>query len=108
MKVAHRDLKSENILLASQQPGDLTVKLVDFGFAAYVDPENGLDDYLGSPLFLAPEVFEGRKYNEKVDIWSLGVIAYELLCGGSPFEADNVEALKRKVRSGKFSFTKYR
>jgi len=56
-KVAHRDLKSENVLLASKNIDELRVKIVDFGFAAYIDPKKAFDDYLGSPIFLAPEIF---------------------------------------------------
>lgn len=106
--VTHRDLKSENILLASKDQDDLRVKIVDFGFAAYLDPKKALDDYLGSPIFLAPEIYAGKSYNEKVDIWSLGVIAYEALSGATPFDAPNVQALKTAVLRGKFSFSQHR
>ena len=83
--VTHRDLKPENILLESKNVDTLDVKIADFGFSCMFDPEIGLDLVLGSPLYMAPEIIKGEVYNEKVDIWSIGVITYMLLSGRNPF-----------------------
>ena len=54
--IAHRDLKPENILLESKEKDSLEIKITDFGFACYFDPETGLDTVLGSALYMAPEL----------------------------------------------------
>ena len=65
---------------------NLNCKITDFGFSKFYDPRTGgLDDVLGSPLYMAPEIIKRVPYNEKVDIWSLGVIIYILLSGKPPF-----------------------
>ena len=72
----HRDLKLENILLASKE--SLNIKVIDFGFAC---PFNKATKRLGSPHYMSPEVINKQPYNEKIDVWSIGVIAYMLLTG---------------------------
>lgn len=96
-KITHRDLKPENILLESKNTSNLEVKIADFGFSCIFDPAQGLDLVLGSPLYMAPEIIKGQKYNEKVDIWSTGVITYMLLCGRNPFPGRNKEEVKRMI-----------
>ena len=90
--ITHRDLKPENILLESKDVDNLNVKIADFGFSCFFDPEKGLDLVLGSPLYMAPEIIQigankqlKMRYNEKVDVWSIGVITYMLLTGRNPF-----------------------
>ena len=63
----------------------MVCKLTDFGFACMMDPSKKINLSLGSPLYMAPEVIERKSYNSKVDIWSLGVIAYMILAGKVPF-----------------------
>ena len=65
----------------------MNVKLVDFGFSRYFDRSKGLQQVLGTPLYMAPEITKKEKYDSKVDIWSLGVMIYILLCGSPPFNA---------------------
>lgn len=83
--ITHRDLKPENILLESKDNNNLDIKISDFGFSCFFDPEKGLELVLGSPLYMAPEIILNKTYNEKVDIWSIGVISYMLLTGRNPF-----------------------
>ena len=94
--ITHRDLKPENILLESKDVDNLCVKIADFGFSCFFDPEKGLDLVLGSPLYMAPEIIrigENKQlkmtYNEKVDVWSIGVITYMLLTGRNPYPGRN-------------------
>lgn len=98
---AHRDLKPENVLLDKEQ----NLKIIDFGLCA--KPQGGMDSLLltscGSPTYAAPELIQGVKYHgSEVDIWSMGVILYALLCGCLPFESDNIDELFKKILRGKY------
>ena len=83
----HRDLKPENILLNGS-----TVKLADFGCSSVV--QGNRNTYCGTPDYCSPEVINGDKQDEKVDIWALGVLLFEMLTGMSPF-APKAEHLSR-------------
>mmetsp|Transcript_6573 Transcript_6573/g.17029 ORF Transcript_6573/g.17029 Transcript_6573/m.17029 type:complete len:393 (+) Transcript_6573:74-1252(+) len=104
--IIHRDLKPENMLLAKD--GDFTaVKLTDFGLSKMLDAESALmKTPVGTPGYVAPEVLlhlEGG-YDKQVDVWSLGVIVYILLCGFPPFYADNDAQLFAKIKAGNYKF----
>ncbi|ORY66545.1 uncharacterized protein BCR38DRAFT_430612 [Pseudomassariella vexata] len=91
----HRDLKLENILLDKHE----NVKLVDFGFTReYEGKSNYLQTFCGTICYSAPEMLKGEKYaGEKVDVWSLGVILYALLCGELPFDDDDDNVTRKKI-----------
>lgn len=95
--MTHRDLKPENVLLESMSDDKLDLKIADFGFSCIFDPQEGLDLVLGSPLYMAPELIQRQKYNEKVDIWSLGVITYMLLSGKNPFPGRDKKEIQAKI-----------
>lgn len=102
--IVHRDLKPENLLLTSKDD-DASIKLADFGFAKKVEIDGeGLVTACGTPGYVAPEILEGHSYGKSVDIWSIGVITYILLCGYPPFHDDNHNALFRKIKKGKFQY----
>ena len=83
---AHRDLKPENYLLARDLPIEQThLKLIDFGMSRKFVPGQAMTTRVVTPYYVAPEVLAG-KYDEKCDIWSLGVIFYILFCGSPPFD----------------------
>lgn len=90
-------MKPENILLESSDVNSLDVKIADFGFSCIYDPKIGLDLVLGSQLYMAPEIIKGDIYNEKVDIWSIGVITYMLLCGRIPFPGKTKDDVKNMI-----------
>ncbi|KAL0926206.1 hypothetical protein M5K25_002417 [Dendrobium thyrsiflorum] len=86
--IIHRDLKPENILL-STPTSDAVLKIADFGLSRVVHPGEFADAVCGSPLYMAPEVMQFQKYDNKVDMWSVGAILFELLNGYPPFRGEN-------------------
>mmetsp|Transcript_5873 Transcript_5873/g.12356 ORF Transcript_5873/g.12356 Transcript_5873/m.12356 type:complete len:613 (+) Transcript_5873:155-1993(+) len=102
--LVHRDLKPENFLLDG--PGDdATLKATDFGLSAYLNADEWSTDQVGTPVYVAPEVLLG-KYNQKCDIWSLGVILYILLCGRPPFYGKTDHDELRATLEGKYDMTR--
>ena len=84
--IMHRDLKPENLLVQdSADSKTINIKLTDFGFATKFKKGEKLDLSLGSPLYMAPELVLEEDYDNRVDVWSAGVIAYILLSGMPPF-----------------------
>lgn len=101
--VVHRDLKPENILLEANKDFD-QIKIIDFGTSLVMDPTKTLNEKLGTPYYIAPEVLN-KKYNHKCDIWSCGVICYILLSGIPPFNGANDQDIMNKVKKGVVSFS---
>lgn len=102
-KIAHRDLKPENLLLLSEND-DSAVKIADFGFAKKVLEPCSLTTQCGTPGYVAPEILEGTPYDERADMWSVGVILYILLGGYPPFIESTQRDLFRKIRKGEYEF----
>jgi serine/threonine protein kinase len=112
LNIIHRDIKPENILLASHN--SVEVKLSDFGIAKILE-EDGDEGgrargraytSCGTDYYVAPEVLNGEGYDNKVDLWSLGVVVYIMLCGFPPFVEDDsgMESVYRKICSGVVEF----
>mmetsp|Transcript_132446 Transcript_132446/g.313996 ORF Transcript_132446/g.313996 Transcript_132446/m.313996 type:complete len:577 (-) Transcript_132446:95-1825(-) len=100
--IVHRDLKPENFLLATKEEvGKTALKLIDFGLAKRFHPGEHMRTKAGTPNYVAPEVLAGR-YDEKVDAWSIGVIAYLLLSGKHPFTGKTVEQVLQRVKNANF------
>ncbi|XVE49163.1 hypothetical protein DITRI_Ditri01bG0060200 [Diplodiscus trichospermus] len=93
--VVHRDLKPENFLYTSKEENAL-LKAIDFGLSDFVRPDERLNDIVGSAYYVAPEVLH-RSYSTEADVWSVGVIAYILLCGSRPFWARTESGIFRAV-----------
>ena len=99
-KITHRDLKPANILIK-----DGIIKLCDFGFARKLSAStNFMNSLKGTPLYIAPEILDHRSYTHKVDIWSFGIIIYELVIGITPFHAETMIQLKPKILNQKVKF----
>ena len=99
--IVHRDLKPENILIDKEQ--DNILKLIDFGTASKYNKKKGLMKGLkGTSYYLAPEVIT-KEYDERCDVWSLGVIMYILLSGVPPFNGEDDYEIMEKVKVGKYS-----
>ena len=85
----YRDIKPENFLLYKEND-DSHIKLIDFGLAKKVNPNELMTTPNGTPYYIAPEVI-AENYDERCDIWSIGVILYILLCGKPPFDGKTDE-----------------
>lgn len=118
LKIVHRDLKLDNILINYESEIDKNqinllkseIKIVDFGFATHMTSAKLLTSAIGSPFNMDPRIlkkFTSRKnnlqrYDEKVDIWSLGTLCYKMLTGENAFYAESVQELASKVEEGTF------
>lgn len=102
--VVHRDLKPENLLYLSRDP-ESQIVLADFGIAKHLDtPDGVLKTMAGSFGYAAPEVMLKRGHSKPVDMWSLGVITYTLLCGYSPFRSESLADLIDETKHGRVVF----
>jgi len=101
-KIVHRDLKPENILLESKK-ADSIIKIIDFGTSSAYNPDKKLNQKFGTPYYIAPEVLK-KRYDEKCDVWSCGVIMYILLCGFPPFNGKTDNEILQSVLKGHVSF----
>eukprot|EP00937_MAST-01D_sp_MAST-1D-sp2_P004470 g4470.t1 len=99
--VVHRDIKFENIMFESNSP-DSEVKLIDFGLSKKYTQGDKMQQVVGTPYTIAPEVLGDTGYSEKADIWSLGVISYMMLTGKIPFDGTNETEIANKARTGEF------
>lgn len=93
----HRDLKSQNIFLDQ----NLNVYIGDFGIARTINPGSMASTFIGSPLYMSPELVQGTSYNSQSDMWSLGCMIFEILCLKTAFQAKNINTLIMKIVSGK-------
>ena len=102
--IVHRDIKLENILISNEDP--LTVKLADFGLSYIKRSEIiKIRRKVGTTYYMPPEMLIGDgKYNEKVDIWSLGVVLYMVLSGDPPFNGETEKIINNNVIIGEYYF----
>ncbi|KAL3580554.1 hypothetical protein D5086_018389 [Populus alba] len=100
--VVHRDLNLENFLYTSKEENS-QLKVIDFGLSDFARPDERLDDIVGSICYVAPEVLH-RSYSIEADVWSIGVIAYILLCGSRPFWAQTETGLFLEILKADPSF----
>ena len=105
--VIHRDIKPENIMITKREKNNcLQVKLIDFGTAKMFEKGQSENRYVGSSYYMAPEVLK-RKYDEKCDLWSIGVILYILLTGRPPFDGNDDDEILKNVEIGVYDKTSY-
>jgi calcium/calmodulin-dependent protein kinase I len=100
--IVHRDIKPDNLLFTSEDD-NAEVKIADFGFARYIG-DAGLREPCGSPAYVAPEIVNEENYNKAVDMWSVGVTLYILLCGFPPFYDEIMEKLFVQIKEGRYDF----
>jgi len=101
--VVHRDLKPENLLFETKSDVS-TIKIIDFGLAKVND--DAMRTPCGTPGYVAPEILSDKEYGKEVDMWSIGVILYILLCGFPPFydNTGNLRNLYSQIKKGAFQF----
>ena len=95
-KILHRDLKLENILIKYNDNKKYIMKISDYGSSKrLISLSRNCNSNIGTTIYMAPEILEGKEYNYKCDLWSIGIIIYKLYYGKSPFLGITEEALKR-------------
>jgi len=100
--IAHRDLKPENLLLKSTS--DTEVMISDFGLSKIVSQQSIMDTACGTPYYVAPEVLLSTGYDKEVDLWSVGVITYLLLCGFPPFYGESLPEVFEQIMKADYDF----
>lgn len=96
--IYHRDIKPANVFLAA----DGTAKLGDLNVSKLTKGDDLMQTKIGTPYYMAPEVWDGRKYDGACDVWSIGTVVYELAALEPPFQANSIMQLKRVVKAGRY------
>ena len=110
-KIIHRDIKPENIVIKIEN-GKKIIKLIDFGMSNYImnninfNNINFQNEQLGTLQYAAPEIYEGKEYSTKIDLWSLGVVLYNMIFGTQLFNG-NGNSIKNEVLYKKIKFEKF-
>jgi serine/threonine-protein kinase len=92
--MVHRDIKPSNLFLAQRRDGTSVIKVLDFGVAVFGAAGKPREtDPVGTPQYMAPEVLLGERVDARADVWSLGVVLFELLVGRLPFDGDGPHAV---------------
>ncbi|KAJ3215012.1 calcium calmodulin-dependent protein kinase type 1G [Dinochytrium kinnereticum] len=101
--IAHRDLKPENLLLSDKGPNP-KIMISDFGLSKIFCDDEVMRTACGTPGYVAPEVLKRQGYGKEIDLWSLGVITYILICGYPPFYDQNNVELFKQIMAGRYEF----
>jgi len=102
--IVHRDLKLENILVTKDELGNYRLKLCDFTFAKSLAKSEMTNTVCGSPLYMAPEVLNAQPYTEQADLWSVGVIMFQILFDQYPYTADSSVQLAQIIAKNDLEF----
>jgi calcium/calmodulin-dependent protein kinase I len=101
--IIHRDLKPENLLYESKDEASV-IKISDFGLARFLPSNVFATTACGTPGYVAPEILRGKGYGASVDVWSIGITLYILLCGFPPFYNEDNAQLFEEIKKGEFDF----
>ena len=103
--ICHRDLKPENFMITIDKFNNPVIKLIDFGFATYIPKEGKmLYEFVGTPQYCSPEIVSKYGYNEKTDIWSAGIILFNMITGYEPFKSSSLSSLSDEIKFKKINF----
>ena len=100
--ILHRDIKPENLLIDNSD----NLKVADFGAAVY-SPKQRRDTYCGTEPYMAPEIIKKEYYDKTIDVWSMGVVLYEMICGNEPFEEELDVSISEKIKLAEYTFSNY-
>ena len=100
--IIHRDIKPENVLLAS----GMVAKLTDFGWSNYMNEGYKRTTVCGTPVYLAPEMVNKTGHDEKVDIWCIGILLFELMTGIQPWSGNDIQTVKYNINRLKINWAK--
>ena len=100
--IIHRDIKPENVLLNSS----MQAKLTDFGWSNYMDGMYKRTTVCGTPIYLAPEMVNKTGHDEKVDIWCIGILLFELMTGVQPWSGTDLQTVKYNINRLKLNWPK--
>jgi serine/threonine protein kinase len=100
--VVHRDVKPENLMVCVDADGRRVVKVVDFGIAKLVSSDGATQltspqDLIGTPRYMAPEIFTGEEVDGRVDVYALGIVLFEMLTGRAPFDGTFSEVIGKHI-----------
>ena len=99
--IIHRDIKPDNVMISKNGQ----IKLIDFGLATQVNKGKSIDEICGTPHYMAPELFTGLGYGSQADMWSLGVILYQLVSGWLPFNGKEQSEIIQKITKNELDFS---
>jgi serine/threonine protein kinase len=97
--VIHRDIKPENLLNCMG-----TIKLSDFGWSTHTTPDMTRNTFCGTLDYLPPEMVKKQTYDKSVDIWSIGVLAFEFMTGSPPFESESHDMTTERIKGLKMQY----
>jgi len=100
--IAHRDLKPENLLVHGDD--DTQVMISDFGLSRIIGDNSMMSTACGTPYYVAPEVIKAEQYSKEVDMWSIGVITYFILCGYPPFMGESLQQIFESIQNCEYDF----
>ena len=100
--IIHRDIKLDNILIDK----DMNIKLTDFGLCAIYNDET-LYEEIGTPRYTSPEVLKKIGYDERVDVWGIGIVMFILLTGKYPFDGSERKSIFRRIINKEIDYSKY-
>ena len=103
-KICHRDIKPENFLVTFNEGNKPFVKLIDFGLAMEIKKGEKMKGRIGTTIYMAPEILKKSKYNEKIDMWSAGVLLFNMITGCEPFSSEDDEVKIYQILNLKIEF----
>ena len=103
-KICHRDIKPENFLISFTRENRPFIKLIDFGSAQELKKKEKMRGKIGTTIYMAPEILKKLRYNEKVDMWSVGVLLFNMITGCQPFSSEDEDCKIYQIINSEIEF----